>query len=96
MNWPERLGPACLARAIAIDDAPFRQIIWRKFDVYAIAGKNFDAGVLKRWKYGPFFRLRNRPLERSRFRQQYLTIHRLMQGKNQCGLKWLRLPEGKR
>ena len=43
MNGPERLSPACLARTIAVDDAAFRQIVWRKFDVYAIAGKNFDA-----------------------------------------------------
>lgn len=42
MNAPERLGPACLARAIAVDNATFRQVIWRKFDVYAVAGKNFD------------------------------------------------------
>jgi hypothetical protein len=43
LNKPERLGPACLARAIAIDNSAFRQVIWRKFDVYTVAGKNFDA-----------------------------------------------------
>jgi hypothetical protein len=42
LNAPERLGPACLARAIAVDNAAFRQVIWRKFDVYAVAGKNLD------------------------------------------------------
>jgi hypothetical protein len=36
------LRAACLARAIAVNDASFRQIVWRKFDVYAIARKNLD------------------------------------------------------
>jgi hypothetical protein len=43
VNKPKRLSPACLARAIAVNDATLRQIIWRKFEVDAVAGKNFDA-----------------------------------------------------
>jgi hypothetical protein len=36
------LGPALFTRAIAIDYSALRQIIWRKFHVYAITGKNSD------------------------------------------------------
>lgn len=42
MNAPERLRPACLARAIAVNDSALRQVVWRKLDVYPVAGKNFD------------------------------------------------------
>lgn len=40
MNSPD-LNPASLARTITVNDTTLRQIIWRKFDVYAVAGKNF-------------------------------------------------------
>ena len=43
MNAPERLRPASLARAIAVNNAALRQVVWRKLDVYPVAGKNFDA-----------------------------------------------------
>jgi hypothetical protein len=35
-------GPACFARAISVNDASLRQIIWREFDVYPVARKNLD------------------------------------------------------
>jgi len=38
---PPKLRSAGLARAIAVNDSTLRQVIWRKFDVYAVAGKNF-------------------------------------------------------
>jgi hypothetical protein len=34
--------PAFFAGAIAVNDASLRQIIWRKFDVDVVAGKNLD------------------------------------------------------
>jgi hypothetical protein len=37
-----RRRTARLSRAIAVNDASFRQIVWRNFDVDAIAGKNLD------------------------------------------------------
>jgi len=36
------LAAACFSGAVAVYDAAFRQIVWRKFHVDAIAGKNFD------------------------------------------------------
>jgi len=34
--------PAFLAGAIAVNDAPFRQIVWRKFDLYTVTRENLD------------------------------------------------------
>ena len=37
------VGAAGFAGAVAIDDSAFAEVVGRDFDVYAIAGKNFDA-----------------------------------------------------
>lgn len=34
--------PAFLAGAIAVNDASLRQIVWRKFDLYAVTRENLD------------------------------------------------------
>jgi hypothetical protein len=39
MFGPAR-GPAFFTGAIPINDAAFCQIVWRKLDVYSVAGKN--------------------------------------------------------
>jgi len=36
------LVPARFSGAVAVNDASLRQVVWRKFDVHAVAGKNFD------------------------------------------------------
>ena len=54
-----RLSPACLARATAIYDSILRQTMWRRLDIYAVAGKKFDTVLLSialRQRFGSVLR----------------------------------------